>query len=192
MSLIIGIDEAGIGPWAGPLVIGLVVMDDQINIKGVRDSKKLNDKMREELADPILSKAEFTTVEFSSSEDIDEHGIYVCWDKLVMEAIRKARTHFPGTKVIIDGNRCLPGLRNYESCVKADDLIHCVSAASILAKYNQCLSMDTQHRLYPQYGFDQHRGYGTPQHKEALKRYGACPIHRRSYKPLRALLCSPR
>ena len=187
-EILIGVDEAGMGPWAGPLTVGVVVLPVDVVIPGVKDSKKIREETREDLLDLIHQAALFHQVIAGSPESIDKYGISHCWDTLVASAILEARKVFPDAKAIVDGNRVVPIVENYEPIVKADDKYQAVSAASILAKCHQCGWMDDYHVEYPQYGFNSHRGYGTPQHKKALETYGPCPAHRKSYKPIKAFL----
>ena len=190
-EILIGVDEAGMGPWAGPLTVGVVVLPENVVIPGVQDSKKLKDEGRENLVDSIHQTALFYYVLATGPENIDQFGISACWNGLVRQVIDKAREHFPDARTIVDGNRIVPFVKNYCPVVKADDKYQCVSAASILAKYHQCGWMDDYHLEYPQYGFNKHRGYGTVQHKKALEIHGPCPAHRKSYKPIKKLLSLP-
>jgi ribonuclease HII len=187
-EILIGVDEAGLGPWAGPLTVGLVVLQDNVIIPGVGDSKKIREETREELVDGIHQTALYYKVLAAAPDYIDNEGVYTAWDKMVEFAILEARKVFPDARVIVDGNRIISTVPNYCPVVKADDKYQCVGAASILAKYLQCGWMDDYHVEYPQYGFNKHRGYGTAQHKKALEKYGPCPAHRKSYKPIKALL----
>lgn len=187
-EILIGVDEAGVGPWAGPLTAGVVVLPDDVVIPGVKDSKKIREETREELVDLIHETALFYAVNAIAPAMIDRLGITQVWNDLIKSLVDRARVHFPDARAIIDGNRVVPNLKNYSPVVKADDKYQCVSAASILAKYHQCGWMDDYHLQYPHYGFNKHRGYGTLKHKRALEALGPCPAHRRSYKPIKALL----
>lgn len=187
-EIMIGVDEAGMGPWAGPLTVGVVVLPVDVVIPGVKDSKKIREETREDLVDLIHEAALFHQVIGIGPAMIDRLGISTVWDSTVKSVIDQAREHFPYARTIVDGNRCVPHVKNYCPVVKADDKYQAVSAASILAKYHQCGWMDDYHSMYPQYGFNKHRGYGTAQHKKALEAHGPCPAHRKSYKPIKALL----
>jgi ribonuclease HII len=187
-EILIGVDEAGMGPWAGPLTAGVVVLPEDVVIPGVKDSKKLKDEGRENLVDVIHQTALFYYVNAIGPAMIDRVGITQVWNDMIRGLAEMAQKHFPEARTIVDGNKIVPNLKNYCPIVKADDKYQCVSAASILAKYHQCGWMDDYHLLYPQYGFNRHRGYGTDQHKKALERYGPCPAHRKSYKPIKRLI----
>jgi len=188
-EILIGIDEAGMGTLAGPLTAAIVVIKaDKVPI-GVKDSKKLREEQREELAALIMDAAEHYEVVAIGPEEIDRYGLSWCW----LGAIKQIamRTHImrapEEVDYILDGNR-LVELRYVKPVVKADDKYPAVSAASILAKYTQCCWMDDYHLQFPEYGFDQHRGYATAEHKRKLKELGPCPIHRKSFNPVKTLL----
>ncbi|MEP6873451.1 MAG: ribonuclease HII [Burkholderiales bacterium] len=185
-GLIAGVDEAGRGPLAGPVVAAAVMLDDLKPIKGLNDSKKLSPRVRERLFDEIHAKALCFCIAQASVEEIDELNIL----HATMLAMRRAveglrlRPH----KVLVDGNR-IPTLKiPAEAIVKGDAKVKAISAASILAKVHRdrlCLLMHEQH---PQYGFDIHKGYPTPVHLAALRTHGACPEHRRGFSPVRDVL----
>lgn len=189
-KMLIGIDEAGMGTLAGPVVASVVaIAEDQIPA-GVRDSKKLTDDGREELAALIMEKAFAYKTATRLPELIDKFGLSACWRGVIVELaifIKAARElhGFPEAEIILDGNRLIPGHPYVKPVVKADVSHPAVSAASILAKYTQCCWMEDYHLEYPRYGFDQHRGYGTKKHIARLKEMGPCPIHRKSVKPVR-------
>ena len=185
-GLIAGVDEAGRGPLAGPVVAAAVILDDLKPIKGLNDSKVLTARTRERLFDEIHAKALCFCIAQASVEEIDTLNIL----HATMLAMRRAveglrlRPH----KVLVDGNR-LPVLKiPAEAIVKGDAKVRAISAASILAKVHRdrlCLLLHEQH---PQYGFDGHKGYPTPVHLAALRAHGACPEHRRSFRPVRDVL----
>ena len=185
-GLIAGVDEAGRGPLAGPVVAAAVILDDLKPIKGLNDSKVLTARMRERLFDEIHAKALCFCIAQASVEEIDTLNIL----HATMLAMRRAveglrlRPH----KVLVDGNR-LPVLKiPAEAIVKGDAKVKAISAASILAKVHRdrlCLLLHEQH---PQYGFAGHKGYPTPVHLAALRAHGACPEHRRSFGPVRDVL----
>lgn len=183
----IGMDEAGIGPLAGPMTAAVVVLHPQCKLAGVRDSKKMTDESRERLVDLIYDEALFYKVAVRSQEEIDRNGLSKCWLSMMSDLARAAHVCYPG-EIIVDGNRLVTGLSYVTPIVKADDKILAVSAASVLAKYTQCLWMDDYHDLYPVYEFDKHRGYGTAVHLKRLEEHGPCPIHRKSFKPIKRLL----
>jgi len=185
-GLIAGVDEAGRGPLAGPVVAAAVILDDLKPIKGLNDSKVLTARARDRLFDEIHAKALCFCIAQASVEEIDQLNIL----HATMLAMRRAveglrlRPH----KVLVDGNR-IPTLKiAAEAIVKGDAKVKAISAASILAKVHRdrlCLQL---HALHPQYGFDGHKGYPTPAHLSALREHGACPEHRRSFAPVRNVL----
>jgi ribonuclease HII len=186
IGLVAGVDEAGRGPLAGPVVAAAVILDDLKPIRGLNDSKKLTPRTRDRLFDEIHAKALCFCIAQASVEEIDELNIL----HATMLAMRRAveglrlRPH----KVLVDGNR-LPILKiAAEAIVKGDAKVKAISAASILAKVHRdrlCLQLHARH---PQYGFDGHKGYPTPAHLAALRAHGACPEHRRSFAPVREVL----
>jgi ribonuclease HII len=185
-GLVAGVDEAGRGPLAGPVVAAAVILDELAPIKGLKDSKVLTERARERLFDEIRARALCCSIAQASVEEIDTLNIL----QATMLAMRRAvdglrlRPH----KVLVDGNR-LPSLTMAaEAIVKGDAKVRAISAASILAKVYRdrlCVELHAQH---PQYGFDGHKGYPTPAHLAALHAHGACPQHRRSFAPVRAVL----
>lgn len=184
-----GVDEAGRGPLAGPVVAAAVILDERKPISGLADSKKLSANQRERLHDEILDKALCCCVAQASVEEIDRLNILQATLLAMQRAVTGLRL-LP-VNVLVDGNR-LPVLPvPAQAIVRGDDLVPAISAASILAKVSrdrQCLVM---HEAYPVYGFDRHKGYGTAEHLAALQRHGPCAVHRRSFAPVaRALLSS--
>jgi ribonuclease HII len=185
-GLTCGVDEAGRGPLAGPVVAAAVILDDRAPIHGLNDSKLLSPKRREKLFDEIHAKALCFCIASASVEEIDTLNILHATMLAMKRAIEglRLRPH----KVLVDGNR-LPIIRiAAEAIVGGDAKIKSISAASILAKVHRdrlCLDL---HAAHPHYGFDEHKGYPTPQHLAALKAHGVCPHHRRSFAPVRELL----
>lgn len=181
-----GVDEAGRGPLAGPVVAAAVILNDLNPIAGLADSKKLTAARREALFDEIRAKALCCSVAEASVEEIDELNIL----QATMLAMRRAveGLRLTPARVLVDGNR-LPTLRVLaEAIVKGDSLVPAISAASILAKVTRdrwCAQIDAH---YPQYGFAVHKGYGTAAHLDALRAHGASPLHRRSFSPVRQVL----
>ncbi len=185
-GLIAGVDEAGRGPLAGPVVAAAVMLDDLKPIKGLNDSKVLSPSTRERLFDEIHAKALCLCIAQASVEEIDTLNILQATMLAMRRAVEGLRLR--PNKVLVDGNR-LPVLKvAAEAIVKGDARVKAISAASILAKVHRdrlCLALHLEH---PQYGFDGHKGYPTPAHLAALKAHGACPHHRRSFAPVRAQL----
>ena len=185
-SLMAGVDEAGRGPLAGPVVAAAVILDDLQPIKGLNDSKVLTPRRRELLFDEIRAKALCCCIAQASVEEIDTLNILQATMLAMQRAVEGLRLR--PRKVLVDGNR-LPMLRvPAEAIVKGDAKVKAISAASILAKvYRDRLCLEL-HALHPQYGFDGHKGYPTPAHLAALREHGACPHHRRSFAPVREVL----
>jgi ribonuclease HII len=186
IGLIAGVDEAGRGPLAGPVVAAAVILDDLAPIKGLDDSKKLSPATRERLFDEIRAKALCSAIAEASVEEIDRLNILQATMLAMRRAVEGLRLK-PG-KVLVDGNR-LPVLRvAAEAIIQGDSKVQAISAASILAKVYRdrlCLVLHEQH---PEYGFDGHKGYSTPEHLAALRVHGACAHHRRSFAPVREAL----
>ncbi len=185
-GLVAGVDEAGRGPLAGPVVAAAVMLDDLKPIKGLNDSKVLSASTRERLFDEIHAKALCLCIAQASVEEIDTLNILQATMLAMRRAVEGLRLR--PNKVLVDGNR-LPILKvAAEAIVRGDSRVKAISAASILAKVHRdrlCLALHLEH---PQYGFDGHKGYPTPAHLAALKAHGACPHHRRSFAPVRAQL----
>jgi len=184
--LFAGVDEAGRGPLAGPVVAAAVILDDLNPIKGLADSKVISPRRRERLFDEIRAKALACCIAEASVEEIDRLNILQATLLAMQRAVAGLRL-LPRL-VLVDGNR-LPVLHMAaEAIVKGDSLVPAISAASILAKVHRdrlCLAM---HEAHPAYGFAQHKGYPTADHLAALRAHGACVAHRRSYAPVRAVL----
>ncbi|MBC7956947.1 MAG: ribonuclease HII [Cytophagales bacterium] len=186
IGLIAGVDEAGRGPLAGPVVAAAVILDDLSPIKGLNDSKKLSPATRERLFDEIRAKALCCAIAEASVEEIDTLNILQATMLAMRRAVEGLRLK-PG-KVLVDGNR-LPVLRiAAEAIVQGDAKVQAISAASILAKVYRDRLCLTLHEQHPQYGFDGHKGYPTPEHLAALRMHGACAHHRRSFAPVREVL----
>ncbi|MDY0066307.1 MAG: ribonuclease HII [Steroidobacteraceae bacterium] len=183
-----GVDEAGRGPLAGPVTAAAVILDPRRRIRGVRDSKQIDPEERALLADKIRRTAIAWSVAWADVAEIDAHNILEATHLAMRRALIGLRVR--PAHVQIDGNRCpsfaaLPVSCTFEAIVDGDALCACIGAASILAKVVRDEMMVRLDALYPQYGFAAHKGYSTPQHYEALDRYGPCPIHRRSFAPVR-------
>lgn len=187
-GLLAGVDEAGRGPLAGPVVAAAVILDELQPIAGLTDSKKLTAKRREALFDEIRAKALCFCVAQASVEEIDQLNILHATMLAMQRAVEGLR--LKPALVQVDGNR-LPRLAvQGEAIVKGDLLVPAISAASILAKVTRdrwCAEFDVR---YPEYGFAAHKGYGTAQHMQALARLGATSAHRRSFAPVARALQS--
>lgn len=185
-----GVDEAGRGPLAGAVVAGAVVLDPENPIVGLKDSKKLSATRREYLFEQIQLKAKAWGIGEASPTEIDEINILQATMLAMRRAIEDLSTRLGGwpDKALIDGNRCPELPISAEAIVKGDTKEPAISAASILAKVTRDRQMMALHELYPQYGFAQHMGYPTEAHFAALKEFGACDQHRRSFSPVRNVL----
>jgi ribonuclease HII len=185
-GLLAGVDEAGRGPLAGPVVAAAVILDELQPIKGLADSKVLSPLRRERLYDEIRAKALCCSVAEASVEEIDQLNILQATLLAMRRAVEGLR--LKPAKVLVDGNR-LPTLSVMaEAVVGGDAKVKAISAASILAKVTRdrwCLQIDQQ---YPLYGFASHKGYGTAEHLMALRTHGACPQHRRTFAPVAQVL----
>jgi ribonuclease HII len=185
-GLVAGVDEAGRGPLAGPVVAAAVILDDTKRIRGLNDSKVLTPAVRDRLYDEIRAKALCCSVAEASVEEIDTFNILQATLLAMRRAVEGLR--LKPAKVLVDGNQLPRLMIHAEAVIGGDATVKSISAASILAKVHRdrlCLQL---HELYPQYGFDEHKGYSTPQHFAALKAHGACAIHRRSFAPVREVL----
>lgn len=196
-SIIIGIDEAGRGPWAGPVVAGAVMLNPKYpgDAALMRDSKKMKSHQRQQAYQAILERHAYG-IGFAHAHEIDAVNIlqatFLAMHRATLNLVERLASPPIGTQVLrIDGNR-LPTWTQapeYEATaiIKGDDKEACISAASIVAKEARDAWMQQMHALYPQYGFAKHMGYGTPVHAKALKDHGACRIHRMTFAPIKAL-----
>ena len=181
-----GVDEAGRGPLAGPVFAAAVILDPSQPIAGLRDSKKLSESRRDALAELIRRDALCWSIAHCSAEEIDRLNILQA-TLLAMRRAIEGLTLQP-TLALIDGNRCPVMAIRAEAIVKGDDKVQEISAASILAKTARDAVLRDMHARYPEYGFDQHKGYPTALHLERLRQHGVSPEHRRSYAPVRQCL----
>jgi ribonuclease HII len=185
--VVCGVDEAGRGPWAGPVVAAAVILDMQEIPEGIHDSKKLNAKKREALYERIMATSQAYAIAQASVAEIDTlnilHATMLAMQRAVMALELRPQV------ALIDGNRApaLAGIHAH-TIVKGDALSLSIAAASILAKVHRDHIMHELDGVYPMYGFAAHAGYGTAQHQDALQRYGVTVHHRRSYAPVKALL----
>ena len=187
---ICGVDEAGRGPLVGSVVAGAVVLDPNQPILGLKDSKKLSPTKREYLYAEIMQKAKAWGIGQASSIEIDELNIL----QATMVAMRRAVEDLANrlgewpSKALIDGNRCPQLPITSEAIIQGDSKEPVISAASIIAKVTRDQQMQDLHLRHPQYGFNQHMGYPTEVHIQALRQYGPCVEHRRSFSPVRELI----
>ena len=192
MSLIwvCGVDEAGRGPLVGAVVAGAVVLDPNNPIEGLKDSKKLTAARREYLYEQIIEKAKAWGVGEASPLEIDQINILQATMLAMRRAIEDLTTRLGAwpDKALIDGNRCPELPIAAEAIVKGDAKEPAISAASIVAKVTRDRQMMSLHERHPEYGFAQHMGYPTEAHFAALKQYGVCDQHRRSFSPVRKVL----
>ena len=184
--LVCGVDEAGRGPLAGPVFAAAVILGPRVLIPGLADSKKLTARKREAVAQQIKSRAAAWAVASASVEEIDELNILRASLLAMQRAVEQLDV--APAEVLVDGLHC-PDLRWPVSAVVGGDArIAAISAASVLAKVARDALMLELHRRYPQYGFDLHKGYPTAAHLAALREYGASPVHRRSFAPVRRVI----
>lgn len=189
VGLVAGVDEAGRGPLAGPVVAAAVILDDENPVAGLADSKALTPLARERLYDSIRAKALCCSVGIASVQEIDELNIL----QATMLAMRRAveGLRLKPAKVLVDGNRLPPLDVLCEAVVGGDAKVEAISAASIVAKVTRDRMLEALHEEYPQYGFASHKGYGTPEHLEALRIHGPCVHHRRHFAPVARIAVRP-
>ena len=179
-NMICGIDEAGRGPLAGPVVVASVIMPADSMIEGVNDSKKVSEKKREKLYDQILEEAISYGVGIVGQDEIDEINILNATKKGLTMSLKEL-TVKPDL-IIVDALTHIDTMGiPYESIIKGDAKCYSISAASIIAKVTRDRIMREWDKVYPEYGFEKHKGYGTSAHIEKKKKYGLCPIHRKSF-----------
>lgn len=188
-GLVAGVDEAGRGPLAGPVVAAAVILDDQQPIAGLADSKVLTAARRERLYDEIRANALCCSIAEASVEEIDQFNILQATLLAMRRAVQGLR--LKPVRVLVDGNRLPPLDVPAEAIVKGDARVAAISAASILAKVTRDRWCAQLHEQYPAYGFAAHKGYGTAEHLAALRVHGACPQHRRSFAPVARALQGP-
>jgi ribonuclease HII len=187
--LVAGVDEAGRGPLAGPVVAAACILPRGLQIEGVDDSKKLTPEKREELYHVLTTHPDIHYgIGILESVVIDE--INILRAALRAMALAVGELDVEPDYLLIDGNHLPPTHIAVKAVIKGDSRCLTIGAASIIAKHHRDLLMKQYHKKYPHYGFDRHKGYGTKGHVEALKAYGPCPIHRTSFEPVRSLTCS--
>ena len=179
-QLVCGVDEAGRGPLAGPVCAAAVILPEDCEIEGLNDSKKLTEKKREVLYNVIIEKAVAYSVAYGTLEEIEQHNILNATYLAMNRAIEGLNV--PVDYALIDGNRVPNGIKvPCETVVKGDVKSCSIAAASILAKVTRDRLLLEYAKLYPEYGFEKHKGYGTAAHYDAIKKYGVLPIHRLSF-----------
>lgn len=180
-----GLDEAGRGPWAGPLVCAAAVLKPRIKLPGLTDAKLLTPRKREELFEKILKKCD-TGIGIVQAEEIDTLGLIKACEKAFLRATRrlKRKPNF----LIVDGNDHFVFPIPFQSIIRGDRRIRSVAAASVLAKVIRDKLMMRLASRYPHYAFERHKGYGTRLHRRLLLRFGPCKIHRRSFRPVKEAL----
>lgn len=180
VELICGIDEAGRGPLAGPVVVAAVIMPKDSMIEGVNDSKKVSEKKREALYEQIINEAIAYGVGIIDQKEIDELNILNATKKGLTEALKELKVR--PDRILVDALNGIDTLGiPYTSIIKGDAKSYSIAAASIIAKVTRDRIMREWDGLYPMYGFDKHKGYGTKMHIDAIKEYGLCPLHRLSF-----------
>lgn len=186
MKLIAGVDEVGRGPLAGPVLAAAVIFPKPPRIRGLKDSKLLNAQKRLDLFEIIKAKASCWAVGIASVKEIDTLNIYHA-NLLAMKRAVNNLLLVPD-EILVDGNRCPDVSMPAQAIVGGDNSIPLISAASVVAKVTRDYLMGFFDIKYPQYGFGQHKGYGTKQHLQALKKFGVTPLHRKSFAPVRELI----
>jgi len=181
-----GVDEAGRGPLAGAVFAAAVILNPAHPIAGLRDSKKLSEAKRDQLAIEIKKHALSWCIAQASEQEIDQINILQATMLAMQRAVQGLSVE--PQLALIDGNRCPILKMASHAIIKGDDKVEAISAASILAKTARDASLMELHAKYPQYAFDQHKGYPTVLHLERLREHGISPVHRLTYAPVRALL----
>jgi len=180
VKLIAGIDEAGRGPLAGPVVVGIAIMPEDSMIEGVNDSKKVSEKKREKLYDLITQEAIAWNVGIADQNEIDEINILNATKLALTRAIEGLK--IKPDLILVDALTNINTLGiPYKSIIKGDAKSYSIAAASIIAKVTRDRIMREWDKIYPQYGFEKHKGYGTAQHIKVIKEIGICPLHRKSF-----------
>lgn len=185
-KIVAGVDEAGRGPWAGPVVASAVILPQNPKIEGLNDSKKLSASQREKIFNAINAVALSVCVEVVGHEVIDSINILEATYMAMRAAVQK--TTIPFSLVLVDGLAVPQAEWPQEPLIAGDSKSASIAAASVVAKVTRDRIMADLALEYPQYNFARHKGYGTKEHCELLEKYGPCPIHRKSFKPVRALL----
>ena len=178
-QIVCGVDEAGRGPLAGPVCAAAVILPPDLEIPGLNDSKKLTDKKRRELFDVITTEAVAYGIALVGEKEIDEINILQATFRAMEQAVTRMGVH--PDLALVDGNRAPTLPIPVKTVIKGDSLSANIAAASILAKVTRDRLMEQLDETYPEYGFATHKGYGTKRHYEALREYGPCEIHRKTF-----------
>lgn len=181
---IAGVDEAGRGPLAGPVVAAVVILNPKYKLIGLKDSKKLTPEKRQTLAIQIMETALDFAIGRAEVFEIDEINIFRATLLAMQRAVQKLTLH--PKKVLVDGTHCPKIIYPSQAIIKGDDTEPCISAASILAKVERDKEMIELHEQYPEYGFAKHKGYCTQDHVDMLMKLGPCQVHRRSFEPVKS------
>ena len=184
-KVIAGLDEAGRGPMAGPLVVGMVILDPKKRIEGLNDSKQLSEKKREALFKEIYEKAKEVQVDVISVSDVDKLNVYQSSKQGMLNCLKKAKSKidFVLTDAMPLGDAC-----DHEAIIKGDAKSASIAAASIIAKVTRDHLMYDYAKVYPEYHFEKHKGYVTKLHLEMIDKYGICEIHRKSFAPVQDII----
>lgn len=187
-SYIIGLDEAGRGPMAGPLVVAGVIFPKGYYDERINDSKALSEKKREDLYDIVIENALAYSIQIIDEKEVDELNVYQASRQGMIRAIQDLKDLDCKPDYALSDAMPLGDVIEHQAIIKGDAKSMSIGAASILAKVTRDRIMIEYDKKYPEYGFKKHKGYPTKEHKEALKIYGACPIHRKSFKPVMEVL----
>lgn len=179
-ALVGGVDEAGRGPLAGPVVAAAAVFENGVQVEGVMDSKKLSERKREELFEKIIGSVVTYGIGIVDHLTIDKINIYQASIVAMQEAVD--RLHIKPDIILADGNSFRHETLHFENIIDGDAKNFSIAAASIIAKVTRDRMMVQFHQCFPMYGFAKNKGYGTPEHLEAIRKYGLCEIHRRSFR----------
>lgn len=182
---IAGLDEAGRGPLAGPVMAAACIIPAGVFLPGIDDSKKLSASQRQGIYELILASPQICyAIASATHQEIDKHNIYQSSMLAMLRAVEKLQQK--PDYLLVDGMKLPASATPHEKIIKGDAKSQSIAAASILAKVTRDHLMDEYHRQWPQYGFDKHKGYATPQHLAALKAFGPCPIHRMNFEPIKS------
>ena len=184
-KVIAGLDEAGRGPMAGPLVVGMVILDPKKKIEGLNDSKQLTEKKREALFKEIYEKAKEVQVDIINVEDVDKLNVYQSSKQGMLNCLKKAKSKID---FVLTDAMPLGETYDHEAIIKGDAKSASIAAASIIAKVTRDHLMYDYAKVYPEYHFEKHKGYVTKLHLEMIDKYGICEIHRKSFVPVQEVI----